>query len=316
MTIITLILISLTATAFAGIRVLFPISGDTKAVSNIHVIASSDSGEPAVVSINGRETVKNLIFAPGENGKATYMLMTILKLDMGDNEIVVSQNGDKKAFKITKVDSPVSITDWTDSLNGFHKSDRTAICQNCHRFENLSDCVNCHRDKFIGQWVHKPVKEAKCFECHERQNNFVPQEPFAETCLKCHVDVKKGLESAQFTHGPTAAGFCTICHSPHKSTDETHLRKSSNSLCRDCHVSNDQGFVFHSNSYIKFHPVDGVRVEKLDKELECSDCHNPHYASNGMLLTAEDENKLCEKCHEKQDTEKLLKVLSDKYGVK
>lgn len=300
--------------AYGEMQVLFPVSNDVKAVSDMHVIGRSDSGEPAIVSVNGRETKKKLISAADADGKPYYMLMTILKLDAGENIIKVTQNGKTSTYRMTKVDSPVSITDWTESFTGFHQSERTKVCENCHGFQQLNDCVNCHRDKFIGEWVHAPVKEAKCFTCHEQERSFVPKEPFAETCLDCHEDMNKKLTESEYSHGPVAAGFCTICHSPHKSTDKTHLRKPAGDLCADCHVSDDQGFSFHSDSYIKFHPVEGVYSDKLDKNIECNDCHNPHYADNSMMLK-ENGEKLCMKCHEEADTKALLSTLMEKYGA-
>jgi len=294
---------------------MFPVSSDVKAVSNIHVVGISTDDSPALVTINGQTTEKKLVCSTkNKDEKDMYLLMTILKLQSGENNIRIEQGNSVKNFKITKVDSPVTIGDWTESLSGFHASGRKEICRNCHNFENLSDCVNCHRDKFIGEWVHKPVKEAKCFVCHDKESNFIPNEPFSETCLKCHIKLNEKLTEAPYTHGPVAAGFCTICHSPHKSTDKTHLRKPVNELCSDCHVSGTQGFSVHSKSYIKFHPVDKVFVKKLNKEIECNDCHNPHYSENNMFLSAPDGEALCIKCHDAEDTKELLKVLSDKYN--
>jgi len=302
-------------TAFADLQIYFPVSNDTKAVSDMHVIGKSTDKTPAVITVNGRETKKNLIPSKNNEGEGFFMLMSILKLDKGENNIVVKQGDVVKSFKITKVDSPVVISDWTENLSGFHQSEKTELCKNCHKFENRSDCVNCHRDKFRGKWVHKPVKEAKCFDCHEKDKNFIPQEPFVDTCLGCHKEMKSKIENSAYLHGPVGAGFCTICHSPHKSTDQTHLRRPVNELCNQCHVADDQGFTFHSKSYIKFHPVGEVNVKKLDKELDCADCHNPHYSENLMMLTvAENEDELCAKCHEPEDTKKLLKSLSDKYN--
>ncbi|PLX71689.1 MAG: hypothetical protein C0602_00380 [Denitrovibrio sp.] len=314
---ITLILTSFlfASIAYADMQVLFPTSNDVKAVSDIHVICISKDESPAVISINGVDTEKKLICTDPEKKEGEhYMLMSILKLHDGENNITITQGGVQETFKITKVESPVGIVDWTDNLSNFHSGERNELCKSCHKFENLADCVNCHRDKFAGEWVHKPVKEAKCFACHEKDKNFIPQEPFAVTCLNCHENTNKAMQNAAYTHGPVAAGFCTICHSPHKATEQTHLRRPSNDLCADCHVSAEQGFNFHSRSYIQFHPVDKVYVEKLGKELECSDCHNPHYADNAMFIKTEDEEALCVLCHEKGETGKLLKALSEKFN--
>jgi len=312
-----LILISLfiSSGAYAEMKILFPTSNDIKAVSNIHVIGVSDIEDPVWISINGEKLQKNLICTDPERKMGDhYMLMSIMQLNNGVNNITITQGTQQKSFKITKVDSPVNIVDWTETLSNFHSGDKNKLCKNCHKFENLADCVNCHRDKFAGKWVHKPVKEAKCFACHEKDKHFIPQEPFAVTCLECHKKTNKALQESPYTHGPVAAGFCTICHSPHKSTDKTHLRRASNSLCSDCHVADDQGFSFHSNSHIKFHPVDKVFVKKLNKQLECSDCHNPHYSDNAMFLVAKDEEELCVICHEPAETKSLLKALSEKFN--
>lgn len=303
--------------AYAEIKILFPTSNDVKAVSNIHVIGVSDSDAPVEININGKKIDKNPICTdPKRKQGDHYMIMSILQLEDGENNITITQGKNQKTFKITKVDSPVGIADWTENLSQFHSGNRNELCKNCHRFENLADCVNCHRDKFAGKWVHKPVKDAKCFACHDKEVNFIPQEPFAEKCLGCHKKTDAAIQQSAYTHGPVAAGFCTICHSPHKSTDKTHLRRPSSSLCRDCHLAEDQSFSFHNNSYIKFHPVDGVYVKKLDKQLECSDCHNPHYSDNPMFLVAKDEEDLCVICHEPEESTGLLKALSDKFNSK
>lgn len=307
----------LTPQAFAQLEIIFPITDKVKSVSDIHIIGRSSVNDPVTIEINGEKNVKKLIESKGADGKKFYMLMTILKLNEGDNTILVTQGKTVMTVQVNKVDSPTTITDWTESYQNFHSSDRKEICLNCHRFQNLNDCVNCHRDKFMGTWVHAPVKQAKCFVCHEKDNNLIPQEPFSVTCLKCHENFNNQMQKAQYIHGPVAAGFCTICHSPHKSTDKTHLRKPVNELCDSCHASNELGFNYHQKSYIKFHPVDKVFVEKLNKTLDCADCHTPHYSSDPLLLSTDkiSREELCAKCHEEQSTAELLKVLTDKHNA-
>lgn len=300
--------------AFAKLEVIFPSKSDVKSVSDIHIIGKSDSKEPVSISINGEKRTVKLIESKDESGSKFYMLMTILKLQPGENNIILTQGKITSNIHIVKVASPITIGDWTDGYQYFHGSQNKEVCLNCHQFQNLSDCVNCHRDKFIGEWVHAPVKQAKCFVCHEKDNNFIPQEPFSVTCLSCHENFNKELKAAEFIHGPVAAGFCTICHSPHKSTDRTHLRKPTNQLCNDCHASSELGFNYHQTSDIKFHPVGNVYVENLGKEMTCADCHSPHFSNDPLLLgtNKHSRDQLCSKCHD-ENTAELLKVLEDKY---
>jgi predicted CXXCH cytochrome family protein len=304
-----------TPKAFANIDVIFPISEQAKSVSDLHIIGQSDIKDPVVIEVNGIKTTKKLIESKNQKGEKYYMLMSILKLDPGENLIKVTQGKTVRTLKVTKVDSPVTIGDWTTSFQKFHSSSKREICLSCHKFENLSDCINCHRDKFIGKWVHAPVKQAKCFTCHLQEKSFIPQEPFSSTCLACHENFNTDLKKAEFVHGPVAAGFCTICHSPHKSTDVTHLRQPVNKLCDSCHASSDLGFNYHQKSYMVFHPVDGVFVDKLNKTLDCADCHTPHYSNDSMLLSTKEFTKeqLCSKCHDAEEAEELLNVLTDLY---
>lgn len=71
--IITLTLISLlmSSSAFAGINILFPTSNDVKAVSDIHVIAQSDTDEPVEIIVNGQSRMKSLICTDPEKKRAT-----------------------------------------------------------------------------------------------------------------------------------------------------------------------------------------------------------------------------------------------------
>ncbi len=305
---IILILSSLlfASSAWAKMEIIFPMSQNMKAVSNIHVIGRADSNLPVRIDINGSIMDKKLIRAKDKEGNDYYMLMTILRLDDGVNNITITQGEDAQKFVINRIDSAAKVADWTEGLNGFHSSTNKEICLNCHRFENLSDCVNCHSDKFLGAWVHKPVAEAKCFFCHEKENNFVPKEPFAETCLKCHTAMQEKIDTMPMVHAPVIEGYCTICHSPHKSTNRTHLRKPPSELCFECHDSAS----IHSTSYMKVHPTSGVKVEKLNKEIDCADCHSPHFSDNDKLLSVEGGREaLCAKCHEPEEAKDLLEAL-------
>lgn len=299
--------------SFAKINILFPEDNQTVAVSDIHVIGISDTDENVIIDINGEKYNKRLLPSFTRDGQKNYMLMSILKLQMGKNEITIKQGDFQEKLVVDKVESPSVIEDWTEALSSFHSNEsKKEVCQNCHKFLNVNDCVNCHKDKLLGQWVHEPVKKADCFKCHQRENNFKPAQPFSGTCLSCHKDLNKLLDEKAFIHGPVAAGYCTICHSPHKSTDKTHLRNSVNELCEQCHVSETMGYKYHQDSYIREHPVKGEVVQKTGENITCASCHNPHYADDNMFLAIEGgkESELCTKCHDEGDTQRLLEKLS------
>lgn len=297
----------------ANINILFPEDNQTVAVSDIHIVGISDTDENVIIKIDGRNYIKRLFPSFIQNGKKNFMLMSILKLDMGKNEIKIKQGNVQKKIVIEKVESPIVIEDWTKELSSFHSNEtKKEICKKCHKFQNIKDCVNCHKDKLIGKWVHKPVKVAQCFKCHQKENNFKPVQPFSDTCLSCHEDFNNNLKKYEYNHGPVAAGYCTICHSPHKSTDKTHLRNNVKELCEQCHINKTMKYKYHQNSYIKVHPVEGKIIDKTGETLTCASCHNPHFANNKMLLDIKDGSKdseFCTKCHE-EDTKKLLQKLS------
>ncbi|WP_022850477.1 cytochrome c3 family protein [Limisalsivibrio acetivorans] len=304
------------ATAVAELEIFFPREGETTAVSDVHVVGRSDSGDDAVISINGVEYNKRMIPFFSDNETRSFMLMSILKLSQGENTIRVIQGDSEKILKINKVASPQVIGDWTEELSSFHESpEREEICSRCHRFQNINDCVNCHRDKFMGQWVHTPVKEGKCFTCHTKENSLKPVEPFADTCLNCHKDFNKEKKNAEIVHMPTAEGYCTICHSPHKSTQKTHLRNPVEELCAQCHFADDPEYGYHAQSYIRFHPVDNVTIPGTDNELDCADCHLTHYSDFEGLLDVATNNRedFCNKCHDEESTPYLLEFLLEQH---
>lgn len=298
----------------AKINILFPEDNQTVAVSDIHIVGISDTDKNVVIKIDGEKYIKSLLPSFTADGKKNYMLMSILKLQPGKNEITIKQSDFQKTITVDKVESPVVIEDWTEKLSSFHSNEsKKEVCKKCHKFQNIKDCVNCHKDKLLGKWVHKPVQRAKCFKCHQRENEFKPVQPFSDTCLSCHEEFNKMLEKKAYVHGPVAAGYCTICHSPHKSTNKTHLRNFTNELCEQCHISETMGYKYHQNSYIKEHPVKGKVIEKTGERLTCASCHNPHYADDKMFLTIKGgkESELCKKCHDEKDTKKLLEKLSE-----
>ncbi len=96
----------------------------------------------------------------------------------------------------------------------------------------------------------------------------------AELCVGCHSEKSPRVARANdlWLHPPVAKGWCTECHSPHKSQRQYMLLKSNNELCNQCHVSSD----------LQFTPE-----HQQDPEADCLSCHNPHMGHGTNLLKTE-----------------------------
>ncbi len=99
--------------------------------------------------------------------------------------------------------------------------------------------------------------------------------PRGELCVTCHVE--KSPEAAKANglrqHGPATTGWCTSCHSPHKSKRQYMLLKANNvELCTQCHSFNDLQLTME---------------HKQDPAADCIACHNPHVSKSPFLLKAE-----------------------------
>jgi predicted CXXCH cytochrome family protein len=102
-----------------------------------------------------------------------------------------------------------------------------------------------------------------------------------EGCItsKCHQTL---LKDAKYSHGPTAAGDCSSCHTPHEPGKKSQLVKAGNELCFVCHYD--------------------IQEEMKKKVVHpallsgCTSCHNPHGSSFRKLLSAQGDD-LCFQCH-------------------
>jgi len=123
-------------------------------------------------------------------------------------------------------------------------------------------------------------------------------------CSNCHEDLIKAWEAKQYQHAPTAAGDCTICHSPHASNEKFFLHKKTNELCIGCHKEQSSGkHVIASYVFGSSHPVDGkINPLKTGDNFSCISCHSPH-AGNTKELFAFDAPGgtmgICQTCHKK-----------------
>lgn len=94
-----------------------------------------------------------------------------------------------------------------------------------------------------------------------------------EICRGCHNDVRFTNEDpGLWRHGPATNGYCTTCHSPHRSQRPFMLYEAdNNTLCGRCH----QLPTLHKNAPIE-----------IDNGADCASCHDPHASELPMLLKA------------------------------
>lgn len=111
--------------------------------------------------------------------------------------------------------------------------------------------------------------------------------------------------------------ICSTCHNQHNPyTNVAYLRSAntSDALCKNCHSPRNVG-TYASNPSINkgSHPVGVVfnaanpglhavpqgAFNYPDGKIECSSCHQTHYATSndGNLLKATNDNALCTSCH-------------------
>lgn len=124
--------------------------------------------------------------------------------------------------------------------------------------------------------VHQPYRDRECSMCHEQgsMSNLSTSQP--DLCYSCHTNFSEIYSNE---HGPSVGGYCTQCHNPHRSKNESLLERQGLDLCLNCHGS-DQFFesVFH-------YPSD---------ELRCDNCHDPHGGNEHSLL----RKGACYHCHD------------------
>jgi len=167
----------------------------------------------------------------------------------------------------------------------------------------VDSCITsgCHTKITDRKFMHAPVSQGKCLECHEyavpEEHLFVLSKLGGELCVNCHTQT----HTDRVIHKPVADGLCLSCHDPHGSEHKSILRKDpAKGLCLDC----------HKDDYSKHQFVHGPVAVGA-----CVVCHEAHSSSYKNLLS-DRPDKLCLNCHEElnpSDAEKrhLHKPLSD-----
>lgn len=139
-------------------------------------------------------------------------------------------------------------------------------------------CLKCHTEmkaQFHMPFHHKVLEgEMNCSDCHNPHGGFETKQTRlsigADTgCLKCHTD-KQG--PFVFEHAPVKVEGCTICHTPHGSSNPKLLKRAQvRQMCLECHsnaheIGAPDTPVFHSQATIRFQ--------------NCTTCHVKIHGSN------------------------------------
>jgi len=149
-------------------------------------------------------------------------------------------------------------------------------------------CLNCHedfKDKLKNPFVHTPVKEGNCSECHNphaASHGKLLDEDANKVCAKCHDNILP--KDPKSIHKVVMEGNCVKCHDPHASNNKFVLLKPGNGLCVECHK--DIG-----NAIAK------VKFKHNPVEKGCMNCHDPHASAKSDNLLKSDLVSLCTSCH-------------------
>lgn len=149
-------------------------------------------------------------------------------------------------------------------------------------------CLGCHAtfaDTLKQPFVHTPVKNGDCSDCHDPHasdhGKLLEAEP-SKICVSCHGDVVPA--KAESVHANVVEGNCTKCHDPHGSANKGNLLKGGNELCFGCHAD-----LAKSVAEAKFkHPP----VAK-----SCLTCHSPHAGETTKNLLLKASPAVCVSCH-------------------
>lgn len=183
-----------------------------------------------------------------------------------------------------------------------HKPFAAGQCTLCHQphesnFKRLlrggdepKQCFGCHTDKQAAlansPSVHKPAvdKCATCHDPHTSQFPFVMRASINDTCLSCHKDIAKTVQTATVAHDAMlSAKGCANCHDAHAAPNARLLKARADKLCLTCH---DKPLLAHDG-----HTSPDMRPTLNRKFLhgpvrsgDCTACHNVHGSTHERLL--------------------------------
>lgn len=204
----------------------------------------------------------------------------------------VEGGGDKTKIFTFKDVKPSEITDRCMTCHGANLEHSTfqrsvhnkngVSCTSCHSPHHAKEsqylmvqkqpelCYSCHGEQkaqFVRPFRHR-VNEGlvQCSDCHNVHGGSASFQlrssaDQSAVCFKCHSD-KKGPFT--FEHEPVKSEGCSVCHTPHGSTNPKLLTRSRvNTMCLECHSGIPAGP----------HPQNAARSS-------CTLCHTAIHGSN------------------------------------
>jgi len=241
---------------------------------------------------------------------------------------------------------------------GYNKEARTVVsfnisCESCHGVG--AKHVAGGGDK---TQIKVSLSNDVCGTCHGGQkaelesmghtthfSNLLDQPYYKDACTKCHsATVIRAIREGKTP--PTLADFrtgalkddrlgitCTVCHSPHKKTNEAQLRKPVEEVCIQCHTADvekiNAGDTVHHAQKEFFEGTAGFGVPAIPaaKTATCVDCHMKSVSGDGKeyvkhdfkpRVDAEIDDKgkkvvvsACAQCHTSMTREKVESIKKD-----
>ncbi|PLY01272.1 MAG: cytochrome C [Desulfuromonas sp.] len=186
-----------------------------------------------------------------------------------------------------------------------------ALCLDCHSTNGATfkkkhmnypveqgRCTTCHdphgsnSGAILGDYVHDPVANAMCSQCHNAADS---SQPFAlktngyELCQGCHYDMVNEAFARDRMHWPMVDKTgCVNCHNPHASSEPALLLEPQKQLCGSCHQDT---IARQERARTRHQPVD---------DGDCTICHAPHSSDNLFLQQEASTIDTCAQCHDWQ----------------
>lgn len=178
------------------------------------------------------------------------------------------------------------LMNWSGSQ---HQASNTA-CVDCHSMHTTKDpattrqdmpsmCFNCHQEQRAQTLrpSHHPIREGVtvCSDCHNVHGSptqkLLVGRTVNDTCYNCHAEMRGPF---LWEHAPVRED-CTICHSPHGTTQAGLLKQRVPYLCQDCHSVVPAG---HSAQFLT--NTTSTTHEARVKGRACLNCHSQIHGSN------------------------------------
>lgn len=238
---------------------------------------------------------------PNSDGRALYKLH--VQLIPGWNKIYFGAPGHRTQALEYTTNFTAGYQAIEDRPTHFHNSTLEQSCTTCH--DGLpsadigqtmkADCSVCHKTFTGAAYLHSPVEMKECGTCHAwsaEKKVVAATKPVPDLCFDCHAEKKALIDSAASQH--PIAGECLTCHSPHGTNIKHQLKTDVYTLCTGCHEK------YKINHPVGKHPVRFAKTGRMDDEISCVSCHNPHGSPNQSLLrVGGGRMAICLECHDK-----------------